>query len=41
MPDLQEHTEVRTTRLRLRGLFVEDAEDVHLIRSRPEAMLYS
>ncbi|KAK8183225.1 GNAT domain-containing protein [Phyllosticta capitalensis] len=41
MPDLQEHTEVRTTRLRLRGLCVEDAEDVHLIRSRPEAMLYS
>ncbi|KAK7614572.1 GNAT domain-containing protein, partial [Phyllosticta paracitricarpa] len=32
---------VKTARLCLRRLRVEDAEDVHLIRSRPEVMVYS
>ncbi|KAK7567660.1 GNAT domain-containing protein, partial [Phyllosticta citricarpa] len=31
----------KTARLCLRRLRVEDAEDVHLIRSRPEVMVYS
>ncbi|KAK7533075.1 GNAT domain-containing protein [Phyllosticta citribraziliensis] len=41
MPGFQEHIEVRTTRLCLRRLRVQDAEDVHLIRSRLKAMGYS
>lgn len=38
MPGLQEHNEVRTASLCLRRLRVEDAEDVHLIRSHLKAM---